>query len=71
MARILSTSQRAALKRRKNLGPRAHATLCLRLGRDSSCGERSTWGRQVPHVQRSPGKEPLISRLRGSSPAHR
>lgn len=71
MARIYCMSQRAALRRRKNLGRRAHAVLCICLRGDGHCGERSTWGHQVPHLPGEGGgstrvKEPLISCLRSS-----
>ena len=76
MARIQSTSQRAARRRRRTLGGRAPAAAsCLTGG--GSCGQRSTWGRQVPPLRslaRQGGtgeKQPLVGRLRGSSPAHR
>lgn len=49
-----------------------HMCLCLRLRGASHCGERSTWGHQVPHLSGEGGgstrkKEPLISCLRSSS----
>ena len=48
MARIQSTSQRAARTRRRNLGGRAHtAALCLCLRGAGSCRER---GQQVPYL---------------------
>lgn len=77
MARISCTSQRAALRRRKNLGPE-HMLHHACVSRRRRCGERSAWGHQVPHCRPLAGegggctgeKEPLISCLRGPSPAH-
>lgn len=68
MARIQSTSQRAALRRRKNLDGRAHAASRLCLRGAGGRGERSAWGHQVPHLRPLTGQaggsireqEPLI-----------
>lgn len=78
MARIQSTSQRAALRRRSNLGSGAHAASCSCLRGASGRGERSTQGHQVPHLRPLAGqgggsigeKQPLICCLRDSSLAH-
>ena len=79
MARIQSTSQRAAHTRRRNPGGRAHtAALCLCLRGAGSCRERSTWGPagslSLPAHwagrRQHRGEQPLICCLRGSSPAH-